>query len=214
MSLHLFVSMPAASPDGPSDAEEGERRRGINAPPENGQQKRAMLRRAVGGYRIASWCPPTVSSGLAPRADRIRLQCLHQGVRPLEQGRGCGLWLPAADLGLDRLLAAMNSAQENGVHCLPTHRRCHVTDAQRAPLLLRSTHGAFRPTATRFPQPDAVHRHGRTGGRPGRASCDRPPRPDRAAGRGHSRARESRRRPPAFEPEIPPDGQGHRRGTR
>ena len=96
--------MPAASPDGPSDAEEGERRRGINAPPENGQQKMPMHRRAVGGYRIASWCPPTVSSGLAPRADRIRLQSLHQGVRPLEQGRGCGLWLPAADLGLDRLL--------------------------------------------------------------------------------------------------------------
>ena len=46
--------------------------------------------------------------------------------------------------------SAINSAQENGVRCLPTHRHCHVTDAQRAPLLLRSTHGAFRPTATPF----------------------------------------------------------------
>ena len=172
MSLLLLASMPAASPDGPSDAEEGERRRGINTSPENGQQKMPMHRRAVGGYRIASWCPPTVSSGLAPRADRIRLQSL-----------------PRRRPG--------NSAQENGVHCLPTHRRCHVTDAQRAPLLLRWTHGILRPTVARFPQPDAVHRHGRAGAHSGRASCDRPPRPDRPAGRGHSREGEPRRRPPA-----------------
>ena len=159
--------MPAASPDGPSDAEEGERRRGINAPPENGQQKMPMHRRAVGGYRITSWCPPTVSSGLAPRADRIRLQSLHQGVRPLEQGRGCGLWLPAADLGLDRLLGHELGPGER--RPLPSHTPALPCDGCTArPLLLRSTHGAFRPTATPFPQSDAVHRHGGTGGSPRR----------------------------------------------
>ena len=41
VSLLLLASMPVAFPDGPSDAEEGERRRGINAPPGNGQKKRA-----------------------------------------------------------------------------------------------------------------------------------------------------------------------------
>ena len=78
MSLLLLASMPATSPDGPSDAEEGERRRGINAPPENGQQKRAAHM--------------DVRGGLAPRADRLRLPLLLKGERPLEQGRGCGPW--------------------------------------------------------------------------------------------------------------------------
>ena len=77
--------------------------------------------------------------------------------------------------------STMNSAQENGVHCLPTHRHCHVTDAQRAPLLLRSTHGTFRPTATPFPQPDAVHRFGRVGTHARRGSRDGSQRPDRPA---------------------------------
>ena len=47
-----------------------------------------------------------VQGGLAPRADRLRLPLpiLLKGERPLEQGRGRGLWLPAAYLGLDRLL--------------------------------------------------------------------------------------------------------------
>ena len=47
-----------------------------------------------------------VQGGLAPRADRLRLPLpiLLKGERPIEQGRGCGIWLPAADLGLDRLL--------------------------------------------------------------------------------------------------------------
>ena len=74
MSLLLLASMPAASPDGPSDAEEGERRRGINTPPENGQQKRAAHM--------------DVQGGLAPRADRLRLPLpiLLKGERLLEQG--------------------------------------------------------------------------------------------------------------------------------
>ena len=37
--------------------------------------------------------------------------------------------------------SAMNSAQENGVRCLPTHRHCHVTDAQR-PLFCYARHMA------------------------------------------------------------------------
>ena len=48
----------------------------------------------------------TCRVGLAPRADRLRLPLPIQlkGERPLEQGRGFGLWLLAADLGLNRLL--------------------------------------------------------------------------------------------------------------
>ena len=79
-------------------------------------------------------------------------------------------------------------------------------------LLLRPTHGALRPTASRRPQPYAVHRLRGAGAHPRRASRDRPPRPDRPAGRGHrGAARQPRHRPPAVEPEIPPDGQGHQR---
>ena len=80
--------------------------------------------------------------------------------------------------------SAMNSAQENGVRCLPTHRRCHVTDAQRAPLLLRSTHGALRPTDARLPQPDAVRRFGGAGRHPRRGPRHGSPSSDRPAGPG------------------------------
>ena len=42
----------------------------------------------------------------APRrlASPPALPLLLKGERPIEQGRGCGLWLPAADLGFRRLL--------------------------------------------------------------------------------------------------------------
>ena len=59
------------------------------------------------------------------------------------------------------------------------------------------------------PQSDALRRLGGAGGRPGRASRDRPPRLDRPAGRRHRREGESRNRPPAFEPEVLPDDRGH-----
>ena len=59
MSLLLLASMPASSPDGPSDAEGGGRR-GINAPPENGATEKGPHTMDVQG-------------GLAPRADWLRL---------------------------------------------------------------------------------------------------------------------------------------------
>ena len=40
----------------------------------------------------------------AARADRLHLPILLRGERPIEQGRGCGLWLPAPALGFRRLL--------------------------------------------------------------------------------------------------------------
>ena len=48
VSLLLLASMPAASPDEPSDAEEGERRRGINAPPENGAKEKGRTHEPSG----------------------------------------------------------------------------------------------------------------------------------------------------------------------
>ena len=48
-------------------------------------------------------CPRCIC-GLAPRADRLSLPFLLQGQHPLEEGRGCGLGLAVAALGLDRLL--------------------------------------------------------------------------------------------------------------
>ena len=52
------------------------------------------------------------------------------------------------------------------------------------------------------------------GVRLGRGPRHGPPRPDRPAGRRHHREGEPRHRPPAFEPEILPDGQWHRRRCR
>ena len=40
-----------------------------------------------------------VQGGLAPRADRLCLPILLRGERPIEQGRGCGLWLLGHELG-------------------------------------------------------------------------------------------------------------------
>ena len=60
-----------------------------------------------------------VQGGLAPRADRLRLPILLKGECPLEQGRGCGLWLPAADLGLYRLLGHELDSGER--RPLPSH---------------------------------------------------------------------------------------------
>ena len=81
-------------------------------------------------------------------------------------------------------------------------------------LLLRSPHATLRPTAARLPQPNAFHRLSRAGRYPGRGTRDRPPRTGRPAGRRHRREGESRRRPPAVEPEVLHDGQGHRGGCR
>ena len=60
MSLLLLASMPATSPDGPSDAEEGERRRGINAPPEMGNKK----------------CPCLASGGRIPHRIVVSSHCV------------------------------------------------------------------------------------------------------------------------------------------
>ena len=100
MSLLLLASMPAASPDGPSDAEEGERR--INAPPGNGQQKRAAHLDV---------------RGLAPRTDRLRLprsrSCSRASAHSnRDAAAGFGFRLRTLDLTNS---SAMNSAQEDSV---------------------------------------------------------------------------------------------------
>ena len=199
MSLLLLASMPDASPDGPSDEEEESMphgKMGKRKGPHTWTCRRPSLRVVATASSFLS--------GLGSRADRLLLPLLLKAERPIEQGRGCGLWLSAPALGFRRLLGHELGPGER-VRCLPTHRHCHVTDAQRAPLLLRSTHGAFRPTATPFPQSDVIHRHGGTGRSPRRGPRDCPLSPDRPAGRWHRRARQSRHRTPAFEPEILPD---------
>ena len=139
MSLLLLASMPAASPDGPSDAEEGERRRGINAPPEMGNKKCPCL--ASGGripHRIvvSSHCvfwpsvprrpapppAPDPAQGRAPTRTGTRLRAL---------ASGCGLWLPAADLGLDRLLGHELGPGER--RPLPSHTPALPCDGCTAP---------------------------------------------------------------------------------
>ena len=71
--------------------------------------------------------------------------------------------------------------------------------------------GTLRTTAARRPQPDALRRFDGVGAHSRRAARHGPPHPGRPAGRGHRRASKPRHRPPAVEPEIPPDGQRHRR---
>ena len=83
MSLLLLASMPAACPDGPSDAEEGERRRGINAPPENGQKKRPVHMNQAGctakkpAYELVSEVPALLSTAkwCDERRNNIWKQC-------------------------------------------------------------------------------------------------------------------------------------------
>ena len=82
----------------------------------------------------------------------------------------------------------------------------HLPTAHHVPSLLCSTHGPHRTTVAGFPQPNAVRRLDGAGGHPGRAARDRSPCPGQPAGRRHCGESEPRRRIPAFEPEIPPDG--------
>ena len=68
MSLFFLASMPVAFPDG-----QGERRRGINAPPENGQKK--MKTRPNGSADTHSLkYSDSVNAMAAPDADPLVLQ--------------------------------------------------------------------------------------------------------------------------------------------
>ncbi len=78
------------------------------------------------------------------------------------------------------------------------------------PLTVRTGDSQLQPVG----QLPAVHRLSRASGHPRRAARDGSPSPERPSGRRHRRKGEPRHRPTAFEPEILPDGQRHRRGRR
>lgn len=75
------------------------------------------------------------------------------------------------------------------------------------PLFYAQQHGPVLPTVAPLAQPNGLRRLGGAGKLLGRGTCDGPPCVDRPAGEGRRRAREPRRRPPTFNPEIPPDSQ-------